>query len=57
MNYACYIFAWDTIPNGGVRDLIMCCNTIKEGKRQAEKASRKYSVVQLMSADGTIIKH
>lgn len=53
--YECYIFAWNEVPDGGAWDLIMCCDTIKEGKIQAKNASEKFDVVQLMSSDGEMV--
>ncbi|MCK5218687.1 hypothetical protein KAR10_04145 [bacterium] len=52
MGYECFIFAWDVVPQGGLYDLRMCCDTIEEGKIEAEKLSGEYEVVQLMDVNG-----
>ena len=51
-SYACYIFGWNACPNGGVNDLIMCCDTIEEGEKQAKRLASEYKVVHLMDKDG-----
>lgn len=57
MSYDCYIFGWNAYPNGGINDLIMCCDTVEEGQFRAQKLVSKYKIVQLMNADGTKINN